>query len=114
MDKAVTIRTRKFMTNRLLSRKQFVSFPILFPLLLLCFQQRKLFFRVLDLDGENGPSRVEFIIYQFCIFSIFSQCLSMEKIGFFFLSLPNAFYFNRSNSRSLLLASVFFQLPKGR
>jgi hypothetical protein len=25
-DKAVTIRTRKFMTNRLLSRKQFVSF----------------------------------------------------------------------------------------
>ena len=24
-DKAVTIRTRKFMTNRLLSRKQFVS-----------------------------------------------------------------------------------------
>ncbi|WZZ01370.1 hypothetical protein YC2023_073698 [Brassica napus] len=26
-EKAVTIRTRKFMTNRLLSRKQFVSFP---------------------------------------------------------------------------------------
>ena len=27
-DKAVTIRTRKFMTNRLLSRKQFVSLSI--------------------------------------------------------------------------------------
>ena len=27
-SKAVTIRTRKFMTNRLLSRKQFVSFVV--------------------------------------------------------------------------------------
>uniref|UniRef100_A0A2P2KRC1 40S ribosomal protein S24-2 n=1 Tax=Rhizophora mucronata TaxID=61149 RepID=A0A2P2KRC1_RHIMU len=34
-DKAVTIRTRKFMTNRLLSRKQFVRQSIRFSLSLL-------------------------------------------------------------------------------
>lgn len=67
-NKAVTIRTRKFMTNRLLSRKQFVSI-----LTDLCLVYEKYKIKMPELDDQR-PITIE---------SLFD----IAKLNFFFSSL---------------------------
>lgn len=96
-DKAVTIRTRKFMTNRLLSRKQFVSFPF--------------FSTNLHLITWNITFPVIFDYFSALFFNsrILSECYAFSLMSCSWISLGRTeFCFLRGSMQLLLLLLELF------